>query len=555
MTRLLLVCALCACITSFTLANTQSQKAQPSSQAKPKATQPKATQAKTPAKSKPQAKKSKKKPAKPLPKLPAQSVLDSMAKKGELIDFGEENFPHLAYKLGGEAEPHTKDLGLRIAVFGDSHIAGDFIPRVLRERFMEVDSIGFAYPIFPAFHQNLLTHYQHKGFELINSRKDGANSYPLGGIIARAKQEGAFVKLSLNFSKDNQDFSTRFVFKAPSTLGAFVVKDSSGKSKRLGAKKADKWHISEPMSLRFPIHIESLLPNAMLGGYIISKKNDNYVINLGINGARSDLYQKWEQGLWQAELEELDLDLIILSYGSNDAIATTINTKLYKQNFAKLIRTLRKLQPKASILLLGAPQVRLKQKNGSYVQSKSYESVRQATRELAKDENTLYFDMQDFIDESGGKQKWITQALSKPDVHLTPYGYKLVAESLTLHLRELAQKHAKHPSKKPKPTQKLQKLTKEEKEEPDTKEQDSSQESQSLDSTPKSKELVQDPQVQSQAQPLESKKDSPKAPKDSAPQEPSPASKPQSLDSSPLPMPAESSAPEEIWQDLELKDF
>lgn len=526
MTRLLLFCALCACITSFTLANTQSPKAQPSSQAKPKS-----TQAKTPAKSKPQAKKPKKKPSKPLPKLPAQSVLDSMAKKGELIDFGEENFPYLAYKLGGEVEPRAKDLGLRIAVFGDSHIAGDFIPRVLRERFMEVDSIGFAYPIFPAFHQNLLTHYQHKGFELINSRKDGANSYPLGGIIARAKQEGAFVKLSLNFSKDNQDFSTCFVFKAPSTLGAFVVKDSSGKSKRLGAKSADKWHISPPMLLRFPIHIESLLPNAMLGGYIISKKNDSYVINLGINGARSDIYLKWEQDLWQAELGELDLDLIILSYGSNDAIATTINTKLYKQNFAKLIRTLRKLQPKASILLLGAPQVRLKQKNGSYIQSKSYESVRQATKELAKDENTLYFDMQDFIDESGGKQKWITQALSKPDVHLTPYGYKLVAESLALHLRELAQKHAKHPSKKPKPTQKPQKLTKEEKEEPDTKEQDSSQESQSLDSTPKSKEPAQDPQ------------------------EPSPASKPQSLDSSPLPMPAESSAPEEIWQDLELKNF
>lgn len=550
MTRLLLFCALCACITSFTLANTQSPQAQPSSQAKPKS-----TQAKTPAKSKPQAKKPKKKPSKPLPKLPAQSVLDSMAKKGELIDFGEENFPHLAYKLVGEVEQRAKDLGLRIAVFGDSHIAGDYIPRVLRERLIEVDSIGFAYPIFPAFHQNLLTHYQHKGFELINSRKSGANSYPLGGIIARAKQEGAFVKLSLNFSKDNQDFSTRFVFKAPSTLGAFVVKDSSGKSKRLGAKKADKWHISEPMSLRFPIHIESLLPNAMLGGYIISKKNDSYVINLGINGARSDIYLKWEQDLWQAELGELDLDLIILSYGSNDAIATTINTKLYKQNFAKLIRTLRKLQPKASILLLGAPQVRLKQKNGSYIQSKSYESVRQATKELAKDENTLYFDMQDFIDESGGKQKWITQALSKPDVHLTPYGYKLVAESLALHLRELAQKHAKHPSKKPKPTQKPQKLTKEEKEEPDTKEQDSSQESQSLDSTPKSKEPAQDPQEPSPAQPLESKKDSPKAPKDSAPQEPSPASKPQSLDSSPLPMPAESSAPEEIWQDLELKNF
>lgn len=509
MTKLLLFRTLCAFIITpsfIALANTQSLE----TQAKPKSTQAKVAQAKpTPAKSKPQAKGSKKKPSKPLPKLPVQSVLDSMAKKGKLTNFGEENFPYLAYKLVEEAQARTKDLGLRIVVFGDSHIAGDFIPRVLRERFMRVDSIGFAYPIFPAFHQNLLTHYQHKSFEIINSRKDNATSYPLGGIIARAKVEGAFIKLSLNFSKDNQDFSTRFVFKAPSTLGAFVIKDSSGKSKRLGAKKADKWHISEPMSLRFPIRIESLLPNAMLGGYIISKQNDSYVINLGINGARSDIYLKWEQELWQEELGRLDLDLIILSYGSNDAISSTINTKLYKQNFAELIRTLRKVQPKASILLLGAPQVRIKQKNGTYTQSKSYESVRQATRELAKDESTLYFDMQELIDESGGKQKWITQALSKPDVHLTPYGYKLVAESLALHLRDLAQKHAKHPSKESKPI----------KEE------------------------------------LESKKDSPKAPKDSAAQEQSSANKSQSPEFSPLPMPAESSAPEEIWQDLELKNF
>ena len=552
MRKFLLFCIFCICISPsyIALASSQSSQAKSSkptanTQAKPTQTKPQASQkaqAKKPAQ-KSQAKKTKKKPQKPLPKLPAQSVLESMAKRGELTNFGEENFPYLALKLTHK----SSDKGLRIAVLGDSHIAGDYIPRVLRERLMEVDSIGFAYPIFPPFHQNLLTHYQHKGFELINSRKSGANSYPLGGIIARAKQEGAFVKLSLNFSKDNQDFSTRFVFKAPSTLGAFVVKDSSGKSKRLGAKSADKWHISPPMSLRFPIRIESLLPNAMLGGYIISKKNDSYVINLGINGARSDLYQKWEQGLWQEELGGLELDLIILSYGSNDAIATTINPTLYKQNFATLIRTLRKLQPQASILLLGAPQVRLKQKSGSYAQSKSYESVRQATKELAKDENSLYFDMQELIDESGGKQKWITQALSKPDVHLTPYGYKLVAESLALHLRELAQKHAKKPSKKPKP----QKLTKEKQEEQGKKEQNSSQESQSLDATPKSKELAQDPQRP--AQPAESKE--PKAPKDSAPQEPSPASKPQSLDSSPLPMPAESSAPEEIWQDLELKDF
>lgn len=561
MRKFLLFCLLCVCASpSIALASSPSSKNTPSKPSSQAATKPtpnaKATQSKPQAKaSTTQSKstKSHKKPKakKPAPKLPAQSVLDSMAKKGELIDFGEDNFSHLASKL---TQAHkAKDQGLRIAVFGDSHIAGDYIPRVLRERLMEVDSIGFVYPIFPPFHQNLLTHYQHKGFELINSRKDGARSYPLGGIIARAKQEGASIKLSLNFPKDNQDFSVRFVFKAPSTLGAFVVKDSSGKSKRLGAKSADQWEVSPPIALHFPIHIESLLPNALLGGYIITQKGDSYVVNLGINGARSDLYQKWEQGLWQEELGGLDCDLIIISYGSNDAISPTINTKLYKQNFATFIRTLRKLQPKASILLLGAPQVRLKQKSGSYVQSKSYESVRNATKDLAKDEKSLYFDMQELIDESGGKQKWIAQALSKQDVHLTPYGYKLVAESLTLHLKELAQKHAKKPSKKAK-----------------------SQESKPLESTNAPKEATQTQAPKNAQESQNTKEPTATPPQESQQLPPSqdPAQKSNALDSSALdpsspsstaqhtepathslPLPAESSAPQEIWQDLELKDF
>ena len=56
------------------------------------------------------------------------------------------------------------------------------------------------------------------------------------------------------------------------------------------------------------------------------------------------------KGCGKTSLGGLDCDLIIISYGPNDAISPTINTKLYKQNFT-FIRTLRKLQPKASILL------------------------------------------------------------------------------------------------------------------------------------------------------------------------------------------------------------
>ena len=370
-----------------------------------------------------------------------------MIQKAEIIDFGEPNILHLKRAL----ESSKQESSAKISIFGDSHIAGDFIPQQWRNAFMEPNAIGFAYPIFPVYHQNLLIHYQHKLFEVYNSRLQAYPDYPMGGIVARAKNEQAYIKLSLNFPKDTQDFFVRVVFKAPSKLGAFLITDAQGRSYRLGAKRIDSWEITEPMKLRFPITIQVLLPNAALGGYFITtekvaKNNDAFVSHMGANGARSDIWTKWNKELLRQELGLIQYDLIALSYGSNDAMLSPFDEKAYKQRYSELIELLRECNPRASILIIAPPKVLTKPKNAqNYKVTPSFEAVRKATKQVAKANKTLYFDMYDFIEDNGGKDKWISLALSKADVHLTPYGYRLVADAMSAGLVKLL---GKIPSKK-----------------------------------------------------------------------------------------------------------
>ena len=69
--------------------------------------------------------------------------------------------------------------------------------------------------------------------------------------------------------------------------------------------------------------------------------------------------------------------------------------------------------------------------------TKNAPAVKTAIAKLAKQKQTLLFDMEDFINQSGGKKKWEEANLAKADVHLLPNGYKLVADKLYCELNKL----------------------------------------------------------------------------------------------------------------------
>lgn len=325
-----------------------------------------------------------------------------------------------------------KDFSIRI--YGDSHMAADFFPRVIRDYLLRPNAVGFAYALQPKYQQNLNLTYEFKNFSLLNSKNDKQHNYPLGGIIARADKKGAIIKL--NTKLETKEFKVGFLFKAPFSQNAFSVKDAKDKSFILRSNAKDKWSYKEVIST-FPLKITALQEKAELGGYFIMDKNGRNIFldTIAINGARSDLWKDWNLDVVKKELGVLKNDLIILAYGSNDALLKDFNAVEFKKNYKDFFKILRRENKNAIFILISPPTVT--QKRGkNYILSSNFHAVKKAIYELAKEEKTLLFDMHEFMQESGTKALWIEKKLSLKDVHLSVKGYELMAKKMLDELRK-----------------------------------------------------------------------------------------------------------------------
>ncbi|EPF0826572.1 GDSL-type esterase/lipase family protein [Campylobacter upsaliensis] len=325
-----------------------------------------------------------------------------------------------------------KDFSIRI--YGDSHMAADFFPRVIRDYLLRSNAVGFAYALQPKYQQNLNLTYEFKNFSLFNSKNDKQHNYPLGGIIARADKKGAIIKL--NTKLETKEFKVGFLFKAPFSQNAFSVKDAKDKSFILRSNAKDKWSYKEVIST-FPLKITALQEKAELGGYFIMDKNGRNIFldTIAINGARSDLWKDWNLDVVKKELGVLKNDLIILAYGSNDALLKDFNAVEFKKNYKDFFKILRRENKNAIFILISPPTVT--QKGGkNYILSPNFHAVKKAIYELAKEEKTLLFDMHEFMQESGTKALWIEKKLSLKDVHLSVKGYELMAKKMLDELRK-----------------------------------------------------------------------------------------------------------------------
>ncbi|EDP7906590.1 hypothetical protein G3D81_000961 [Campylobacter upsaliensis] len=325
-----------------------------------------------------------------------------------------------------------KDFSIRI--YGDSHMAADFFPRVIRDYLLRSNAVGFAYALQPKYQQNLNLTYEFKNFSLLNSKNDKQHNYPLGGIIARADKKGAIIKL--NTKLETKEFKVGFLFKAPFSQNAFSVKDAKDKSFILRSNAKDKWSYKEVIST-FPLKITALQEKAELGGYFIMDKNGRNIFldTIAINGARSNLWKDWNLDVVKKELGVLKNDLIILAYGSNDALLKDFNAVEFKKNYKDFFKILRRENKNAIFILISPPTVTQK-KGKNYILSPNFHAVKKAIYELAKEEKTLLFDMHEFMQESGTKALWIEKKLSLKDVHLSVKGYELMAKKMLDELRK-----------------------------------------------------------------------------------------------------------------------
>lgn len=315
----------------------------------------------------------------------------------------------------------------RVRIFGDSHMAGDFFSRELRKLFLQANAVGFAYALQPKYQQILILDYESKDFEILNSHLDNeAYEYPMGGIVASAKKGNAYVHLNVNLKQNI--FDVGIIFK-----GKFQVQDERGKKFALNSST---FSFKDYKKLHFPLTITALEQGAVLGGYFIRNEKDNLIIDtLGINGARSNLWQKWDEKLLKQNLNTLKSDIVILAYGSNDSLMGNFNKQKFKSEYANFIRIIKEVNPGTLIVFISPPTVTHKV-GGNYELNRDFYAVREAIYELAEEQKAVLFDMHELMEQSGGKNEWIQKKLSNQDVHLSIEGYKLMAREFYAHFMQ-----------------------------------------------------------------------------------------------------------------------
>lgn len=230
---------------------------------------------------------------------------------------------------------------IRITQFGDSHSAADFMTgrlrTVLQRRYGDA-GIGWIAPLSIRGQRHDSIAYQSSGWDLFDSRKNNDYwDYPMGGYVAKAESETAIVHLNLRKPQGG-----RWLLK-------LLVK---------GENSVNGWKISNHTT-SLPTEIKSTGVGMEIGGIWLTKIPAKGVIveTVAANGAQNTLWDKWQSAWLRRDLEEISRsDMVILSYGTNEAFNDTLNIQQFQRNITHRIQQIRQALPQSVILIIGASE-------------------------------------------------------------------------------------------------------------------------------------------------------------------------------------------------------
>lgn len=335
---------------------------------------------------------------------------------------------------------------LHILQVGDSHTAGDYFTDQIRKR-LQADigdgGLGFAYPIDLKAQRTARHGYQSFGVTTLNSKTQQQADYTLGGVSILPTQADSFVKLTSQFYQGDRQ-NAKIMVKGNIGQG-LKISDMNGF--RTLPLSEQGWQMLET-NIQFPVQFQ-LEKGMVLGGYWLDRGYGGRVSAMGINGAKQNYWQRWQN--LPISLRQSQADLVILAYGTNEAFAPDIDEQIGAVQYA--ITNIKQNLPNAVILIVNAPES-LKSTQGTCgIRANHLDQVRQNLRQLAQQNATLYWDWQEAMGGECSMKTWIEQGLGAKDgVHFSKIGYQTAGDDLYNNLKLLLNNTTKNPYDNPQET-------------------------------------------------------------------------------------------------------
>jgi lysophospholipase L1-like esterase len=151
---------------------------------------------------------------------------------------------------------------------------------------------------------------------------------------------------------------------------------------------------------------------------------------LGINGAQAHLILDWNPAILAPELMSRDPALIVLAYGTNEALSHSWTAEEYRVALTEIIRRLRAAAPVASILLIGPPDCEYRT-CGRRLPFPHLDQVVEIQRDVAQANGCAFWDWRAAMGGPGSVRQWVQAGLGQGDfTHLTGAGYRAAGSML-----------------------------------------------------------------------------------------------------------------------------
>jgi lysophospholipase L1-like esterase len=182
---------------------------------------------------------------------------------------------------------------------------------------------------------------------------------------------------------------------------------------------------------RYSIRTSSAKP-VRLFGWAADKKSGISYETLGINGAQAPMILDWDEAVFASNMGLRKPALIVLEYGTNEALNPRFTIDGYRVQFAEVLAKMRRAAPLASILVVGPPDCLRSLRPLPHI-----DEVLRIQRSEAEAAGCAFWDWRARMGGPGSVRQWARAGLGQPDyIHMTGAGYRLTAAMLFQELMQ-----------------------------------------------------------------------------------------------------------------------
>ncbi|MEE8584722.1 MAG: GDSL-type esterase/lipase family protein, partial [Acidobacteriota bacterium] len=323
---------------------------------------------------------------------------------------------------------------VRIVHIGDSHIQADYFTGRVRERLHQYipgsrAGRGFIFPYRVARTNSppdYKVSYSGSWKRCRNIDKDSSCSLGVSGISVATTSAAAGIRIQLDpeWPVDYSFDRVRIFHSRGSRSFEAAISGVSNSRRRIDRQLGlTEFRLAAPRDSP-ELRLERTSPQQ--GEFVlhgISLESDGPGIlyhSMGVNGADVEAYLRCEY--LGEHLEVLDPGLVVISLGTNDAIANSFDRNLFLNQMESLISRVRMAVPQAAVLLTtpGDNYRRRRYLNRNNLQA------RQAILKAAQLTGGTVWDFFEVMGGLGSIRQWQNSNLSQRDrIHLTRPGYSL----------------------------------------------------------------------------------------------------------------------------------